>query len=40
MPKAGTMTIEEANAWAEALHADSAAGVFLGPAVTTAVSPT
>ena len=30
MPKAGTMTIEEADAWAGALHADSAAGVFFG----------
>lgn len=30
MPKAGVMTEAEADAWAEGLHSDSAAGVFFG----------
>jgi hypothetical protein len=30
MPKAGAMTEAEANEWADALRADSEAGVFFG----------
>jgi hypothetical protein len=30
IPKAGTMTAEEANAWAASLRRDSEAGVFFG----------
>jgi hypothetical protein len=30
MPKAGAMTEAEANGWADALRADSEAGVFFG----------
>jgi hypothetical protein len=30
MPKAGVMSVAQANAWAEALRRDSEAGLFFG----------
>jgi ubiquinone/menaquinone biosynthesis C-methylase UbiE len=39
VPKSGTMTEQEANAWAENLRIDSVNGVFFGATTTTATSP-
>jgi hypothetical protein len=38
VPNSGAMTEQEANAWADTLVRDSAAGIFSVPAITTATS--